>query len=301
MAELAARLSARFGGAQVFFCNSGTEAVEAALKYARKATGKGGVVALEGSFHGRTLGALSVTGQPAKQAGFEPLLPGVRFARLNDTQSLRAAAGDDVGLIVLEPVQGEGGIHCATPKFAAAAAALAGELGALLCFDEVQTGVGRTGTFFAFEQLGVKPHLVTLAKGLANGLPIGALLVAEDADEGFEPGDHASTFGGNLVACAAATAVCDAVDDELLANVQAIAAQLTAGLDELPAVGEVRGIGLLIGAELERDAAPVVSACLEAGLLVTSAGERTLRLTPPLTVGPDEAGLALSILKEVLA
>jgi acetylornithine/N-succinyldiaminopimelate aminotransferase len=301
MAELAARLSARFGGAQAFFCNSGAEAVEAALKYARKATGKGGVVALEGSFHGRTLGALSVTGQPAKQAGFEPLLPGVRFARLNDTESLRAAAGADVGLIVLEPVQGEGGIHCATPKFAAAAAALADELGALLCFDEVQTGVGRTGTFFAFEHLGVRPHLVTLAKGLANGLPIGALLVAKDATGGFEPGDHASTFGGNLVACAAATAVCDAVDDELLASVQAIAAQLTAGLDELPAVSEVRGLGLLIGAELEREAAPVVSACLEAGLLVTSAGERTLRLTPPLTVGPDEADLALSILKEVLA
>jgi acetylornithine/N-succinyldiaminopimelate aminotransferase len=300
MVELAARLSIRFGGAQAFFCNSGTEAVEAALKYARKATGKGGVVALEGSFHGRTLGALSVTGQPSKQAGFDPLVPGVRFARLNDIESLAAAAGDDCGLILLEPVQGEGGIRPATPEFAAAAASLAADLDALLCFDEVQTGVGRTGTFFAFEQLGVRPHLVTLAKGLANGLPIGCLLVGDDVAGGFTTGDHASTFGGNPVACAAAVAVCDVLDDELLAQVRTTAARITTGLEALPAVSDVRGQGLLIGAELDREAGPVVADCLEAGLLVTSAGERTLRLTPPLTVGPDEAELALSILKEVL-
>jgi acetylornithine/N-succinyldiaminopimelate aminotransferase len=301
MAELAARLSVRFGGAQAFFCNSGAEAIEAALKYARKATGKGGVVALEGSFHGRTLGALSVTGQPSKQANFGPLVGGVRFARLNDTDSLHATAADDPGLILLEPVQGEGGIHPATPEFAAEAASLAEDLGALLCFDEVQTGVGRTGTFFAFEQLGVRPQLVTLAKGLANGLPLGCLLVADEAAGGFAPGDHASTFGGNPVACAAAVAVCDAVDEELLAKVRATAARIAAGLEALPAVTDVRGLGLLIGAELEREAGPVVSDCLEAGLLVTSAGERTLRLTPPLTIGPEEADLALSILKEVLA
>jgi acetylornithine/N-succinyldiaminopimelate aminotransferase len=301
MRGLADRLSDRFGGAQAFFCNSGAEAIEAALKYARKATGKGGVLALEGSFHGRTLGALSVTGQPTKRAGFEPLVPGVRFARANDVGSLGDAAGDDVGLILLEPVQGEGGVVPLTESFAAAAAALAEELGALLCFDEVQTGIGRTGTFFAFEQLGVRPQLVTLAKALANGLPIGCLLVAEDAAGGFAPGDHASTFGGNPVVCAAACAVCDTVDDTLLDSVRASGARLADELAALPGVVEVRGRGLLLAAELDREAAPIVASCLDAGLLVLSAGERVLRLTPPLVVGDEEIDLALTTLREVLA
>jgi acetylornithine/N-succinyldiaminopimelate aminotransferase len=301
MRGLADRLSDRFGGAQAFFCNSGAEAIEAALKYARKATGKGGVLALEGSFHGRTLGALSVTGQPTKRAGFEPLVPGVRFARANDSGSLGDAAGDDVGLILLEPVQGEGGVVPLTESFAAAAAALAEELGALLCFDEVQTGIGRTGTFFAFEQLGVRPQLVTLAKALANGLPIGCLLVAEDAAGGFAPGDHASTFGGNPVVCAAACAVCDTVDDTLLDSVRASGARLADELAALPGVVEVRGRGLLLAAELDREAAPIVASCLDAGLLVLSAGERVLRLTPPLVVGDEEIDLALTTLREVLA
>jgi acetylornithine/N-succinyldiaminopimelate aminotransferase len=301
MSELAARLSQRFGGAQAFFCNSGAEAIEAALKYARKATGKGGVVALDGSFHGRTLGALSATGQPAKRAGFEPLVPGIRFAAPNNVDSLHAAIGDDVGLFLLEPIQGEGGVRPLTPEFATAAAALAEELGALLCFDEIQTGVGRTGTFFAFEQLGVRPQLATLAKGLANGLPIGCMLVADAAAGGFAPGDHASTFGGNPVACAAACAVCDTVDDDLLANVRDAGALLAEGLTGLPGVLEVRGRGLLLAAELDREAAPIVKDCLDAGLLVLSAGERVLRLTPPLVVGPEEIDLALATLREVLA
>jgi acetylornithine aminotransferase len=196
------QLSDRFGGARAFFCNSGTEAVEAALKWARKATGKPVVVALENSFHGRTHGALAVTGQPGKRAAWEPLAPAVRFANLNDIDSLAAATGPDTSVILIEPVQGEGGIHPATSEFLAAARSLADEHGALLVFDEVQCGVGRTGSFFAWEQLGVKPDAVVLAKGLANGLPIGALLVADDAPEGLEPGDHASTFGGNPVTCA---------------------------------------------------------------------------------------------------
>ncbi|HVH52262.1 MAG TPA: aminotransferase class III-fold pyridoxal phosphate-dependent enzyme, partial [Gaiellaceae bacterium] len=183
-AELAQILSDRFGGAHAFFCNSGTEANEAALKYARKATSKAGVIALEGSFHGRTLGALAVTGQPSKRAAFEPLGP-AHFAQPNDIASLHAAASDDVGLVLLEPVLGEGGVIPLDVEFVEGAAQLAGELGALLAFDEVQTGVGRTGTFFAFEQLGVKPSMVTLAKALANGLPIGCLLVADDAPHGF--------------------------------------------------------------------------------------------------------------------
>jgi predicted acetylornithine/succinylornithine family transaminase len=292
MSKLAALLSERFGGAASFFCNSGAEANEAAIKYARKATGKPGIVALENSVHGRTTGGLAATGQPAKRAAFEPLLPGVTFAQLNDTASLEAAVGTDTGLILIEPVQGEGGVLPASPGFVAAAAELAAEHGALLCFDEIQTGVGRTGSFFAFEQLGVRPHLVTLAKGLANGLPIGALLAADGAPTGLEPGDHASTFGGNPVVCAAACAVLETVDDELLANVRDRSAQLA---ESLP----VRGKGLLLALEVA-NAGDAVAECLDAGLLVTSAGPTTLRITPPLTVTPEEVAQAISILQEVL-
>ena len=297
MAQLAGLLSDRFGGAQAFFCNSGAEAIEAAIKHARKATGRPGIVALEGSFHGRTIGALSATGQPAKRAAFEPLVPGVTFAQLNDLASLEAAVGPDTALILVEPVQGEGGVNPASPGFLAAAAELAAEHGALLCFDEVQTGVGRTGSFFAFEQLGVRPHLVTLAKGLANGLPIGALLVGDHAAPGLEPGDHASTFGGNPVVCAAACAVVEAVDEELLAAVRSHGQQLEQGLTEL---GAVHGAGLLLGLEVA-SASEAVAACFDAALLVTSAGPTTLRLTPPLTVSSDEVAQALSILQEILS
>ena len=301
MADLADRLSARFGGAQAFFCNSGAEAVEAALKYARKATGRHAVAALEGSFHGRTLGALAITGQPAKRQGFEPLPGPVSFARPNDDVSLAAAIGPETGLVILEPVLGEGGVVPLEPAFLEAAAVLAAEHGALLAFDEIQTGVGRTGTFFAWEQAGVRPDVVTLAKGLANGLPLGCLLVADEAAGGFEPGDHASTFGGNPVACAAACAVCDAIDEDLLARVGGRGEELRAGLGRLGAVRESRGRGLLSGAELDRPAGAVAQECLEHGLLVTSAGERVLRLTPPLTIERADIDEALDILREVLA
>jgi acetylornithine/N-succinyldiaminopimelate aminotransferase len=300
MQALAQRLSARFGGAGAFFCNSGAEAVEAGLKYARKATGRAGLVALEGSFHGRTLGALSVTGQPAKRAAFEPLVPGVRFVDPGDTDGLVAAVDDETAAIVLEPVLGEGGVRPLTPEFVRAASALARDHGAVLLFDEVQTGVGRSGTFFAWEQLGVRPDAVALAKGLANGLPIGCLLVADDAPAGFEPGDHASTFGGNPVTCAAACAVCDEVTTELLTDVRDRGEQLAAGLASLPGIVETRGLGLLLAAELDRPAAGVVAACLDHGLLVLTAGERTLRLTPPLTITADLVDQALSTLEEVL-
>jgi predicted acetylornithine/succinylornithine family transaminase len=301
MAQLADRLSGRFGGAQAFFCNSGAEAVEAALKYARKASGRHAVAALEGSFHGRTLGALAVTGQPAKRQAFEPLPGPVRFAQPNDPESLEAAIGPDTGLVLMEPVLGEGGVVPLEPAFLEAAAELAEEHGALLAFDEIQTGVGRTGTFFAWEQTGVRPDLVTLAKGLANGLPLGCLLVADEAAGEFEAGDHASTFGGNPVACAAACAVCDAIDEDLLASVGGRGEELRSALGELGAVRESRGRGLLVGAELDRPAGAVVQECLERGLLVTSAGERVLRLTPPLTIERAEIDEALDILREVLA
>jgi acetylornithine/N-succinyldiaminopimelate aminotransferase len=293
MQALAEALSARFGGARAFFCNSGAEAIESALKWARKATGRPNVVALEGSFHGRTLGALSITGQPAKREAFEPLLPGTRFARLNDVDSL-ALVDDDTAAIVIEPVQGEGGVHPATRQFLAAAREAADEHGALLIFDEVQTGVGRTGSFFAFEQLGVKPDAATLAKGLANGLPIGALLVSDEAPQGLEPGDHASTFGGNLVACAAANAVCAAITEELLANVCAREAQVR------EAFPSARGRGLLLALDVDLPANDVVNACRERGVLVCTAGPTTIRLTPPLTITHDELQIGIDTLTEVL-
>ena len=294
--QLAAALSDRFGGAQSFFCNSGAEAIEAAVKYARKATGKPGVVALEGGFHGRTFGALSVTGQPAKRAPFAPLVPGIRFVSPNDVDALISAVDDEIGLILLEPILGEGGVVPLDREFVAAAA----ELTPLLCFDEVQTGVGRTGSFFAFEQLDVRPDLVTLAKGLANGLPIGALLVADDAAGAFAPGDHGSTFGGNPVSAAAAAAVVEAVDDELLASVQSRSAELTAGLAALSGVESVRGRGLLVGVETTAPAADIVAAARQEALLVLSAGEHVVRLAPPLTVTADDVATALDALSRVV-
>jgi acetylornithine/N-succinyldiaminopimelate aminotransferase len=303
MLQLASLLSERFPGGKAFFCNSGAEANEAALKIARKATGRTRIVALEGGFHGRTLGSLSATGQPAKWEGFGPLVPGVAFARPNDVESLEAALAPaaDTALILLEPVLGEGGVIPLEAGFARAAEELAHEIGALLCVDEVQTGMGRTGTFFAFEQLGIEPDLVTLAKGLGNGLPIGALLAGARAAPGFVPGDHGSTFGGNPVAAAAAVAVVEALDDDLLADVRERGARLAAGLEALPGVRSVRGRGLLVGAVLDRPVGPVVDACRGQGLLVLSAGPDVLRLTPPLVVSGEEIEHALSIIREVLA
>ena len=303
MLRLAGLLSERFGGAQAFFCNSGAEANEAALKVARKATGRSRVVALEGGFHGRTYGALSATGQPGKWEGFGPLVPGFSFARPNEIESLEAAVapGGELAAILLEPVLGEGGVLPLEEGFVRAAAEIAREVGALLCVDEVQAGLGRTGTFFAYEQLGIEPDLVTLAKGLGNGLPIGALLVREGVAAAIGPGDHGSTFGGNPVASAAACAVVEAIDDALLENVAARGAQLSAGLEKLSGVRDVRGRGLLLAGLLDRDASPVVDECRAHGLLVLTAGPDVLRLLPPLVVTEAEVDEALGILQEVLA
>jgi acetylornithine aminotransferase len=290
-------------GAQAFFCNSGAEANEAALKVARKATRRSRVVALDGGFHGRTYGALSATGQPGKWEGFGPLVPGFSFARPNDVESLEAAVspGGELAAILLEPVLGEGGVVPLEESFVRAASEIAREMGALLCVDEVQSGIGRTGTFFAYEQLGVEPDLVTLAKGLGNGLPIGALLVREGVADAIGPGDHGSTFGGNPVAAAAACAVVEAIDDALLENVVARGSQLEAGLAGLSGVREVRGRGLLLAGLLDRDAGQVVDECRGRGLLVLTAGPDVLRLVPPLVVSEAEVAEALAILGEVLA
>ena len=292
MENLARALSDRFGGAHAFFCNSGTEAVESAIKWARKSTGKTELVALEGSFHGRTMGALSITGQPAKRAPFEPLVPGVRFAtpRRSPTPSAPRRPRSSSSRCRARAAYGR-----FPPETLEEARALADEFDALLVFDEVQTGIGRTGEFFAWQRSGVRPDAVTLAKGLANGLPIGALLVADGAPTGFVPGDHASTFGGNPVSCAAACAVVEAIDDDLLAHVRAIGERFEA---QLP---DVRGAGLLLAVELGRPAGPVAHAALEHNLLVGTAGETALRLTPPLTISVEEADLGVDLLRETLA
>jgi acetylornithine/succinyldiaminopimelate/putrescine aminotransferase len=219
------------------------------------------------------------------------VVPGVRFVPPNDLDALRAAVDDEVGLVLLEPILGEGGVVPLDREFVAAAA----ELPPLLALDEIQTGVGRTGTFFAFEKLSVRPDLVTLAKGLANGLPIGALLVADQVTGGFVPGVLGSTFGGNPVSCAAACAVVDAIDDGLLANVREQGRALADAFGAFPGVSEVRGRGLLLGAVVDRQAAEVVDACRARGLIVLTAGDDVVRLAPPLNVGAEDVARAVAL------
>lgn len=302
MLRLAGLLSERVGGAQAFFCNSGAEANEAAIKIARKATGRARIVALDGGFHGRTYGALSATGQPAKWEGFGPLVPGFSFAPPNDVEQLEReiGTGGDLAAVLLEPILGEGGVIPLERSFLTAAAELVREVGAVLIADEVQTGIGRTGSFLACDALDVRPDLITLAKGLGNGLPIGAVLVRDGPAAAIQPGDHGSTFGGNPVAAAAACAVVQAVDDELLAHVRALGVRLHDGLAALAGVVSVRGRGLLIGATLDRPVGAVVDTCRERGLLVLSAGPGVLRLTPPLVVTEAEVDEALAVLAEAL-
>jgi predicted acetylornithine/succinylornithine family transaminase len=304
MARLADLLSERLGGAQAFFCNSGTEAIEAAIKYARKSTGKPGIVSLENSFHGRTMGALAATGQPAKHQGFEPLLPGVTFARLNDIASLEAAVGPDTGLVLVEPVQGEGGVNPAEPEFFHGVRQLCDERGLLMIVDEVQTGFGRTGRWFGFEHFGVRPDVVTLAKAMGNGVPVGACWARVDVAAAFEPGDHGSTYSGTAIATAAVLAVIDEmrrIDAPRLADERG--ARLRAAVAALPGVVGVRGLGLLLAAELEpeRSAKAVYEAALARGLVTNAVTPSALRLAPPLTVSDGEIDEAVAILGEVLA
>lgn len=316
-AELAERLVQASGLDRVFFCNSGAEANEAAFKLARRyAWAKAGgeaafgrvphvILAAERSFHGRTYGAVSLTGQEKYQQGFEPLVPGVVHVPLNDVAALEAAFGPEVCAIILEPVQGEGGVNPCRPEYLRAARRLCDEREALLILDEVQTGLGRTGKMFAFAHFGVKPDILTLAKALGGGLPLGATLAREEVAEAFVPGAHASTFGGNPVCCAAGLAVLDLLQEQDLPGRAArlgerlVKGLLTLGRKHLQ-VGEVRGLGLMVGVDLDGSAAEVASACREKGLLVNAVGERTLRFLPPLTATETEIDLALAVLDEVL-
>ena len=302
--ELAEALTASSAFDRAFFVNSGTEANEAALKLARRFGGsRREVVALTGSFHGRTLGSLAATGQPKYQEPFAPLPAGFVHVAPNDVAALVAAVGDQTCAVLLEPIQGESGIHPLSDEFLVAAREACDRVGALLIFDEVQTGVGRTGTFYAFEQTPVVPDVVTLAKGLAGGVPIGAVLARAGADA-FHAGDHGTTLGGNPLSCAAGLATLRVIADEgLMANAAERGRQFVTALASLPGVAEVRGRGLMLGVETVGPIAKQVVAIARErhGLLVNATGETTLRIVPPLTISADEVDQAVSRLATALS
>jgi acetylornithine/succinyldiaminopimelate/putrescine aminotransferase len=300
--RLAERLSASSLGGKVFFCNSGAEASEAAIKLARKARPGGDVVVVHGAFHGRTLGALSATPQEAKQAPFAPLVPGFR-AVAAEAQALRAAVDEHTAAVLLEPIQGESGVHVLSPETLAAAREACDEHGAALIFDEVQCGMGRSGTLWAYQQTGVEPDAMTLAKALGGGLPIGALVTGRRLADVLQPGDHASTFGGGPVIASAALASLEVTDDErLLAGVRELGDLLAAGLETQPHITAVRGRGLMLACEVDLPAPAVARrALLEERLIVNATGPTTLRLLPPLTISRDHAEEALLRLAAALA
>ena len=312
-AELAEKLYHLSGGYKSFYCNSGAEANEGAIKLARKwaKTNIGKeryqiITALD-SFHGRTLTTITATGQPKYQKGFEPLPPGFVYVPYNDLAAAEKAVNAQTAAIMMEPIQGESGVHPATPEYLDGLRKLCDERDLVLIFDEVQTGMGRTGKLFAHEHYGVKPDLMTLAKALAGGVPMGALLANERVWDGFKPGDHASTFGGNYLACAAALAVLRIYEEDgVVENAAAVGKHLRAALESLCAecgtVSEVRGLGLMLAVEFNRSVAKEVQEhCLANGLIVNAIGENILRLAPPLILTVAEADEAAAILRQALA
>jgi acetylornithine/N-succinyldiaminopimelate aminotransferase len=279
-------------GARLLFCNSGTEANEAAFKMARR-TGRPNIIAAENAFHGRTMGALALTGQPPKRTPFEPMTPGVSHIPYGDVAALEAAVDSDTAAVFLEPIMGEAGAVTPPAGYLTAAREITAKAGALLVLDEVQTGVGRTGTWFAFQREGIVPDVVTLAKGLGGGLPIGACIGLGAAAELFEPGNHGTTFGGNPVCCAAALAVLDTIASEgLLDQVGQVGKELATGIEALehPLVAGVDGAGLLIGVMLGQPvSAAVAAAARDAGFLVNNAVPDRVRLVPPLIFTEGQA------------
>jgi acetylornithine/N-succinyldiaminopimelate aminotransferase len=286
---------------RVFFANSGTEANEAALKATRR-TGRTHIVAMEGSFHGRTMGSLALTAKAAYREPFEPLPGHVTFVPFGDAAALAAAVTDETAAVIIEPIQGEAGVIVAPDGFLAAARETTTRAGALLWLDEIQTGMGRTGTWFAHEPSGVTPDLVTLAKGLGGGIPIGACLATGEAATLLQPGNHGTTFGGNPVACAAALAVIRTIEaDDLLRHVTVLGQKLRDGLAADPRVTEVRGEGLLIGIELAAArAAETQAAALDAGFIVNNPTATSIRLAPPLVLTEDDASAFLAAWPTIL-
>jgi len=315
-AELALRLTEKTGLDRAFFCNSGTEAWEAAMKLARaysalkRSEGHAmgtRFLAIENSFHGRTMGALSTTHKEKYREPFEPLIPGVDFVRFNDVDHLRASFSSDVCAILMESIQGEGGIRPVSQEFIAAARALTKSTGALLVVDEIQSGFGRTGKWCAYQHFGVQPDVTTLAKPLAGGLPLGAMLCTEEASRAIHPGLHGTTFGGGPLACAVAMAVMDTIEQEdLLTNIQETGEYFKRQLQDLAAkqesVVEVRGLGLMLSMEMESAelAKRIVTRMLERRILINRTSETVLRFLPPYIMGREHVDLAVRAMNEIL-
>lgn len=301
LAKLLVELS---GMGKAFFCNSGAEANEAAMKLAKKAAKvagkpeKTGIVTAEKSFHGRTLAAITATGQPKYQKSFTPLVPGFSYIPYNSVEALKAAVNENTCAVMMEPVQGESGVHPATPEFLQTARELCDKFGAALIFDEVQTGLGRTGKLFGFQNFGVVPDIMTLAKTLGGGFPIGACLARGKYADVFEPGDHAATFGGNPLACAAAiAAVTEIAKDDLLENAMEVGDYFRKRLAELPDIKEVRGLGLMIAAEFTvPKARDMATKALANGLIVNPIGDNILRLVPPLILTKEQVDRAIQVM-----
>jgi acetylornithine aminotransferase/acetylornithine/N-succinyldiaminopimelate aminotransferase len=313
--ELARRLVVQAGPGRVFFCNSGAEANEGLLKLARLhgralSAGEEGkrykVICAKNAFHGRTFGGMSATPQEKIQGGFRPLVPGFAFGELNNLESFRELVDEQTAAIFVETVQGEGGVHSCTTEFLVGLRKLCDERGLLLMLDEVQCGIGRSGRFFAFQEHGVVPDAIGMAKGLGGGFPIGAIWIREPYAGLFTAGSHGTTFGGTPLGCAAALAVLEIMDSErILEHVASASKHLKKGLEALKAdipkaVLEVRGVGLMVGIQLPSDPAPVVAKLRESGLLCPSAGGNVIRLLPPLNVAIEEIDRALEILRAVL-
>jgi predicted acetylornithine/succinylornithine family transaminase len=310
MARLAARLTSAFGGGRVFFGNSGAEANEAAIKLARRwgsgeGSGRYEIISTINSFHGRTLGTLSATGQEKYQQGFQPMVPGFQLVPYDDIAALQNAIGERTVAIMLEPIQGEGGVVVPKPDYLAQARELCDRAKLLLILDEVQVGMGRTGRMFAWQHGNVRPDIMTLAKALGGGLPIGAMVARPEIAASLTPGSHGSTFGGNPVACASALAVMDALQqDGVIENAAAMGGYLIERLREIGSrldnVAEVRGQGMIIGTVLKHEAQSVVDACVKERLLVNAAAGNVLRLLPPLTLTCAQADDGLKIIERAL-
>ena len=309
--ELARLLVENSFADRAFFCNSGAEANEAAIKLVRRYSkekfgpGRYMIISMENSFHGRTMGTLSATGQAKIRTGYEPLLDGFKFVPFNDLSSLGKAVDDSVCAVMLEPIQGEGGVICPHADYLNGVKEICRNRNLLLIFDEVQVGMGRTGKLFAYEHYGVTPHIMTLAKALANGLPIGAMLSSEKLNIAFGPGSHATTFGGTpLVTAVAKTVLKSLLEDGWIDNCREMGEYFKGRLQELRKrydfIKEVRGLGLILGMELDRPGGPIVDACTEKGFLINCAQEKVLRFLPPLIVGKNEIDLLVDALSEIL-
>lgn len=310
--ELARLLVENSFADRVFFCNSGAEANEAAIKLARRYSAeKSGpqryvIVSMNGSFHGRTMATLSATGQVKVQAGYDPLLQGFKFVPFDDLKSLDQALDESVCAVMLEPIQGEGGVVCPDPDYLNGVSILCKKRGALLIFDEVQVGMGRMGRLFAHEHYGVTPDIVTMAKAIANGLPMGAMLSTEELSQAFGPGSHATTFGGTPLVTAVSLAVLKSLlQDGWIDNSRVMGGYFKEELEKLALkydfIREVRGMGLILGMELDRPGAPIVTVCMKEGFLINCVQENVLRFLPPLIVKKEEIDLLIEVLDRVLS